>query len=126
MPFPDGAQVVVDALKLPPQSIDAEQSVLGGLLLDNQRWDSIADKIGIEDFYRREHRLIFKAISALAHENKPADVVTVSEWLEQSGELEPAGGLAYLGSLANNTPSAANIAAYAEIVRERSILRQLL
>lgn len=126
MPFPDGAQVVVDALKLPPQSIDAEQSVLGGLLLDNQRWDSIADKIGLDDFYRREHRLIFKAIAALAHENKPADVVTVSEWLESTGELEAAGGLAYLGSLANNTPSAANIAAYAEIVRERSIMRQLL
>lgn len=114
------------ALKVPPQSIDAEQSVLGGLLLDNQRWDVIADRIGIEDFYRREHRLIFSAISALCHENNPADVITVSERLEQSGELEAAGGLAYLGALANNTPSAANVPAYADIVRERSILRQLL
>lgn len=118
--------MAVDALKLPPQSIDAEQSVLGGLLLDNQRWDTIADKITGEDFYRREHRLIFKAISALSAESKPADVVTVSEWLESTGELDLAGGLSYLGSLANNTPSAANIAAYADIVRERSILRQLL
>ena len=118
--------MTVDALKVPPQSIDAEQSVLGGLLIDNQRWDTIADKISIDDFYRREHRLIFSAISALCHENSPADVVTVSERLEQTGDLDAAGGLAYLGSLANNTPSAANVAAYAEIVRERSILRQLL
>jgi len=118
--------MTVDALKVPPQSIDAEQSVLGGLLLDNQRWDVIADKISVEDFYRREHRLIFSAISALCRESSPADVVTVSERLEQTGDLEAAGGLAYLGSLANNTPSAANVAAYAEIVRERSILRQLL
>ena len=118
--------MTVDALKVPPQSIDAEQCVLGGLLLDNQRWDAIADKIGVEDFYRREHRLIFRAISALCQENSPADVITVSERLEQSGELEAAGGLAYLGSLANNTPSAANVPAYADIVRERSILRQLL
>lgn len=118
--------MTVDALKVPPQSIDAEQSVLGGLLLDNQRWDVIADRIGVDDFYRREHRLIFSAVSALCQENSPADVVTVSERLEQTGDLEAAGGLAYLGSLANNTPSAANVPAYAEIVRERSILRQLL
>ncbi|MBI3900236.1 MAG: replicative DNA helicase [Gammaproteobacteria bacterium] len=116
----------VDALKVPPQSIDAEQSVLGALLLDNQRWDSIADRISGDDFYRREHRLIFSAISALSEESSPADVITVSERMEQTGELESAGGLAYLGSLANNTPSAANIVAYADIVRERSILRQLL
>lgn len=116
----------IDALKVPPQSIDAEQSVLGGLLLDNQRWEAIADRISAEDFYRREHRLIFNAVAALCDENSPADVITVSERLEQTGELEAAGGLAYLGSLANNTPSAANVAAYADIVRERSILRQLL
>ena len=118
--------MTVDALKVPPQSIDAEQSVLGGLLLDNQRWDAIADRISVEDFYRREHRLIFSAISALCQENSPADVITVSERLEQTGDLDSAGGLAYLGSLANNTPSAANVPAYADIVRERSILRQLL
>lgn len=121
-----GAEAPIDALKVPPQSIEAEQSVLGGLLLDNHRWDTIADKIAIEDFYRREHRLIFKAISALCEENSPADVVTVSEWLEKSSQLEAAGGLAYIGSLANNTPGSANIAAYAEIVRERSIVRQLV
>jgi replicative DNA helicase len=118
--------MTVDALKVPPQSIDAEQSVLGGLLIDNQRWDVIADRISIDDFYRREHRLIFSAISGLCQENSPADVVTVSERLEQTGDLDAAGGLAYLGSLANNTPSAANVLAYADIVRERSILRQLL
>lgn len=118
--------MTVDALKVPPQSIDAEQCVLGGLLLDNQRWDAIADRLSIDDFYRREHRLIFSAISSLCHENSPADVITVSERLEQTGDLEAAGGLAYLGALANNTPSAANVPAYADIVRERSILRQLL
>jgi len=118
--------MTVDALKVPPQSIDAEQSVLGGLLLDNQRWDAIADRLSVDDFYRREHRLIFAAISALCQENSPADVITVSERLEQTGDLEAAGGLAYIGSLANNTPSAANVPAYADIVRERSILRQLL
>ncbi|MFL6649023.1 MAG: replicative DNA helicase [Sulfurifustaceae bacterium] len=115
-----------DALKVPPQSIDAEQSLLGGLLLDNQRWDAIADRVSVDDFYRREHRLIFGAIAALCNENSPADVITVSERLEQAGDLEKAGGLAYLGALANNTPSAANVPAYADIVRERSILRQLI
>ena len=115
-----------EALKVPPQSLEAEQSVLGGLLLDNQRWDQIADKVYESDFYRREHRQIFNAISHLSEDNKPADVVTVSEWLENAGELEDAGGLEYLGSLANNTPSAANIVAYAEIVRERSVMRRLI
>lgn len=115
-----------ETLKVPPQSIEAEQSVLGGLLLDNQRWDQIADKISESDFYRKEHRLIFQAISCLIDDNRPADVVTVSEWLDKSGELEQAGGLEYLGALANNTPSAANIAAYADIVRERAIMRQLI
>jgi len=116
----------VDALKVPPQSIEAEQSVLGGLLLDNSAFDIVADKLTADDFYRREHRLIFRAVGELCQENSPADVVTVSEWLEKTKELDAAGGLAYLGSLANNTPSTANIAAYAEIVRERAILRQLI
>lgn len=115
-----------DALKLPPQSVEAEQCVLGGLMLENQRWEQIADKLNPDDFYRREHRLIFRAISALCEENRPADVITVSEWLENSAELDKAGGLAYLGTLANNTPSAANILAYAEIVRERAVMRQLI
>ena len=109
-----------------PHSIDAEQSVLGGLMLDNAAWDQIADKVCIEDFYRPEHRLIFSAIAALSEETTPFDVVTLSEWLESRNQLEPAGGLAYLGDLAKNTPSAANIAAYAAIVRERAILRGLI
>ncbi|MHB8622908.1 MAG: replicative DNA helicase [Sulfuricaulis sp.] len=120
-----GTEPVTDLLKVPPQSIEAEQSVLGGLLLENQSWDRIADIITADDFYRREHRIIFNSISSLCEENSPADVVTVSEWLERSGELEIAGGLAYLGSLANNTPSAANIVAYAAIVRENSVMREL-
>ncbi len=115
-----------EVLKVPPQQIEAEQSVLGGLLLDNSSFDRIADALTADDFYRREHRLIFNAISTLCQQSTPADVVTVAEHLEKHGELEHAGGLAYLGSLANNTPSAANIAAYAAIVRERAILRRLI
>ncbi len=115
-----------NALKTPPHSLEAEQSVLGGLVLDNQRWEQVEDIVSAEDFYRRDHRLIFRAIRALTQENAPADVVTVSEWLEKSGELESAGGLAYLGGLAKNTPSAANIVAYAQIVRARAVLRQLI
>lgn len=121
-----GAEGSVDALKIPPHSIEAEQSVLGGLLLDNAAWERIGDTLTADDFYRRDHRLIFSAISALCEEANPADVVTVSEWLEKSAELDNAGGLAYLGALANNTPSAANILAYANIVRERSVVRELL
>ena len=113
-------------LKLPPQSVEAEQSVLGGLLLDNTRWDQLADKLSVKDFYRKEHRLIFNAIQALSGDSKPADVVTVAEWLDNKGELEDVGGLAYIGSLANNTPSAANILAYAEIVHEGAVRRQLV
>jgi replicative DNA helicase len=111
--------------RLPPQSVEAEQSVIGGLLLDNSRWDQIADTLTANDFYRKEHRLIFNAIAALANDNSPADVVTVSESLEKQHQLDDVGGLAYLSSLANNTPSAANIVAYANIVRERSVMRQL-
>jgi replicative DNA helicase len=112
--------------RLPPQSVEAEQSVIGGLLIDNSRWDQVADIVAANDFYRKEHRLIFSAIAHLAQENNPADVVTVSEYLEGQHELEGVGGLAYLGSLANNTPSAANIVAYAKIVRERAVMRQLV
>ena len=115
-----------DTLRLPPQSLEAEQSVLGGLMLDNQRWDQVADRVVAEDFYRKEHRLIFRAVASLCDAGSPADVVTVSEWLEKNGEIEAAGGLSYLGQLANNTPSAANIVAYADIVRERAILRNLI
>jgi replicative DNA helicase len=116
----------VEAVKLPPYSVQAEQSVLGGLMLDNATWDTVADRVGEEDFYRRDHQLIFRAIKQLADKQAPFDVVTLSETLEQAGQLEEAGGMAYLGSIARDTPSAANIAAYADIVRERSVLRQLI
>ena len=114
------------ALRLPPHSIEAEQSVLGGLMLENSAWERIADRVGEQDFYRQDHRLIFRAIRALIEGDRPSDVVTVAEWLESTRELEGVGGLAYLGELAKNTPSVANIAAYADIVRERSVLRQLI
>ncbi|MFO8023953.1 replicative DNA helicase [Thiohalophilus sp.] len=114
-----------DALKMPPHSIEAEQAVLGGLMIDNSSWDQVADQVTEEDFYRRDHRLIFCAIAALAKESDPCDVVTLSEWLERHNQLDAAGGMSYLGGLAKNTPTAANIKAYAAIVRERSVLRQL-
>ena len=121
----DNYDASIDALKVPPHSIEAEQSVLGGLLLDNSSWDRVAGRIGEEDFYRRDHRLIFRAIQALVERAEPCDAVTLSERLSTTGELDDAGGLAYLGTLAKNTPSAANIEAYSTIVRERSVLRQL-
>ncbi|WP_274584588.1 replicative DNA helicase [Neisseria leonii] len=110
---------------LPPHSVGAEQSVLGGLLLENQAWDRIADVVSEGDFYRHEHRVIFRALAGLIHQNRPADVITVQEALLGQDELEAAGGFDYLIGLAQNTPSAANIRRYAEIVRERSIMRQL-
>ena len=113
-------------LKIPPHSIEAEQAVLGGLMLDNQAWDKVSDRVSEVDFYRFDHRLIFRALEELAERNSPMDLVTVSERLEAWGELDKAGGLAYLGLLARDTPSAANIVAYADIVRERSVLRQLI
>ena len=112
--------------KVPPHSIEAEQSLLGGLMLENSTWDQIGDVVNENDFYRKDHRLIFQAIKHLVEEGTPFDVVTLSEWLDQRNELENAGGLSYLGALANNTPSAANILAYAKIIRERSVLRQLI
>ncbi|ARU55167.1 replicative DNA helicase [Oleiphilus messinensis] len=112
--------------KTPPHSIEAEQSILGGLMLDNSKWDIVSDMVTSEDFYRQDHRLIFKAIFNLASEAHPLDVVTVSEELTRLEVLEEAGGLAYLGELANKTPSASNIRSYAEIVRERSVLRSLI
>ncbi len=115
-----------EQFKTPPHSIEAEQAVLGGLMLDNNAWDKVADLLIQEDFYRRDHGLIFRAIATLADSNQPCDVVTISEWLNNNDELGNAGGLPYLGSLANNTPSAANIKSYAAIVRERSVLRQLI
>jgi replicative DNA helicase len=120
------ADAVTDALKVPPHSVEAEQAVLGGLMLDNEAWLQVAEHINETDFYRNDHRLIFRAIAGLSAAGKPSDVVTVAEALEASGELERVGGLAYVAALAENTPSAANIAAYADIVRGRSILRQLI
>ena len=113
-------------LKTPPNSIEAEQSVLGGLLLDNNAFDRVGDLINKGDFYRHDHSLIFQHISNLIEQNKPVDIVTLAESLDISAELSSVGGIAYLGSLVQNTPSAANIRRYAEIVRERSILRKLI
>ncbi len=114
------------AIKLPPHSLEAEQSLIGGLLLDNTAWERIADLVVGEDFYRDDHRRIYQHITKLLDAGKPADVVTVFESLEKSGEAEQAGGLVYLAEIANNTPSAANIRRYAEIVHERAILRKLV
>ncbi len=117
---------VTDSLKVPPHSIEAEQSVLGGLMLDNEAWLQVVERVIEGDFYRRDHSEIFRAIEALANDGKPYDVVTLAEWLQQNEQLETIGGLQYLAQLSENTPSAANIAAYADIVRERSVLRSLV
>jgi replicative DNA helicase len=123
-PQPVDSQVA--ALKLPPHSIEAEQSLIGGLLIDNAAWDRIGDVVRETDFYRDDHRRIFRHIGKLIQMGRPADVVTVYESIEQSNEVDQTGGLGYLGEIANATPSAANIRRYAEIVRERAILRQLV
>ena len=124
--YPFERDYAFDALKVPPNSIQAEQSVLGGLMLDNQAWDSVADKVIESDFYRKDHRQIFRAIEQLAEKQQPFDIITISEALASINELENVGGLAYLGLLAKDTPSAANIVSYANIVRDRSVLRQLI
>lgn len=116
----------VAALKVPPHSFEAEQAVLGGLMLDNNAWDDVAEQVVEQDFYSRQHRLIFAAMSGLAEQGNPIDLVTVSEELERQEKLEDIGGFAYLGEIAKNTPSAANIRAYAEIVRERAVTRELI
>jgi len=116
----------LDYLRVPPHSIEAEQSVLGGLLLDNAAWDRITDILTEDDFYRFDHRIIWQHISRLVTLARPADVVTVHESLTLAGKSDEVGGLAYLNALAHNTPSAANIRRYAEIVRERSMLRRLV
>ena len=115
----------LDQIKLPPHSVEAEQSVLGGLLLEATALDKITDLMTADDFYRQEHRLIFRQIVRLSEQAKPVDVITVAEALEIAGELDKVGGLPYLGGLAQNVPSAANIRRYGEIVRERSIMRKL-
>jgi replicative DNA helicase len=116
----------LEQIKLPPHSVEAEQSVLGGLLLEASALDKIADLMTDDDFYRFEHRLIYRQVVRLSELAKPVDVITVAEALEIAGELDKVGGLPYLGSLAQNVPSAANIRRYGEIVRERSIMRKLV
>ncbi len=116
----------VAQLRIPPHSQEAESSVLGGLLLDNNSWDKVADLLVEADFYRYEHRLVFASITSLVNTNRPADVITVFEHMQSQGKAEEIGGLAYLNSLAQYVPSSANIRRYAEIVRERSILRKLV
>ncbi len=126
----DPSDYAVDAqlaqLRVPPHSLEAESSVLGGLLLDNSAWDRVGDLINDTDFYRYEHRLVYSAIAHLVNASKPADVITVFERLQSQGKADEVGGLVYLNSLAQYVPSAANIRRYAEIVRERAILRKLV
>ncbi len=116
----------VARLRVPPHSIEAEQSVLGGLLLDNSAWDRAGDLLTETDFYRYEHKAIYKAISDLVTATRPADVITVFEQLQSHGKAEECGGIAYLNALAQSVPSAANLRRYAEIVRERAVLRKLI
>ncbi|MFN3296933.1 DnaB-like helicase N-terminal domain-containing protein, partial [Caldimonas sp.] len=128
-PFPETPRRQEDEvarLRIPPHSIEAEQSVLGGLLLDNGAWDRAGDLLTESDFYRHEHRLIYAAIGHLINASKPADVITVFEQLQSLGKAEECGGLTYLNALAQSVPSAANLRRYAEIVRERAILRKLV
>ena len=121
----NSSDLSLDSLKVSPHSVEAEQSVLGGLLLDNHAWDKIADLIVEDDFYRHDHKVIYHHICKLIEYNRPADVITVAESLENTAELQNVGGLAYIGAIAQGTPSAANIRRYAEIVRERSVMRKL-
>lgn len=117
---------VKPAAKLPPHALEAEQAVLGALMIDNRAWDRVCDVLSASDFYRHEHRLIYETIGGLSDRSQPFDVLTIADALRTSGQLEKAGSEAYLYELAQNTPSAANITAYADIVRERSVLRQLI
>ncbi|NRA70063.1 MAG: replicative DNA helicase [Gammaproteobacteria bacterium] len=116
----------VEALKVPPHSLEAEQSVLGGLMLDNEAWDRVSELVVSEDFYRKDHRTIFKFMANLIERGNPIDLVTLSEALERENELDAVGGFAYIGEMAKNTPSAANISAYATIVRERAVVRDMI
>ncbi len=128
--MPEPAHSVSDpeirALKTPPHSIEAEQSVLGGLFLDQEAYIKVIERVQADDFYRQDHRIIYNAIQSLDNEGKPFDLVTVAEWLESHRQLDDAGGLSYLAALADNTPSSSNVAVYADIVRKRSIMRRLI
>ena len=116
----------VAGLKVPPHSIEAEQSVLGGLMLDNERWDDVAERVVADDFYTRPHRHIFTEMARLQESGSPIDLITLAESLERQGQLDSVGGFAYLAELSKNTPSAANISAYADIVRERAVVREMI
>ena len=116
----------LEQLKMPPHSFEAEQSVLGGLMLDNEAWDRVAERVVAQDFYSRPHRIIFAAMSRLSEQGLPIDLITLQEELERHEQLEEVGGFAYLVEVAKNTPSAANISAYAEIVRERAVVREMI
>jgi replicative DNA helicase len=113
-------------LKVPPHSVEAEQSVLGGLMLNNDAWLNVADILTARDFYRAPHQIIFEAMASLANANEPLDAVTLSEALSSRGLLDKAGGISFLAEIAETTPGASNVLAYAQIVRERSTLRQLI
>lgn len=116
----------VAGLKVPPHSIEAEQSVLGGLMLDNERWDDVAERVVADDFYTRPHRHIFTEMARLQESGSPIDLITLAESLERQGQLDSVGGFAYLAELSKNTPSAANISSYADIVRERAVVREMI
>ena len=116
----------VEKLKVPPHSIEAEQSVLGSMLIDPESWDKVAELVTDNDFYNRSHQIIFRAITRLLNSSQSIDLITVSEELEKHDELEDAGGFAYLGELAKNTPSSANVVSYAQIISERAITRELI
>jgi len=116
----------ISKLRLPPHSLEAEQSLLGGLLIDNEALDKVADIVSVKDFYRQDHQIIYQHIHRLIERSQPADIVTVGESLESNSELNTVGGLEYLGLLAESTPTAANIRGYAQIIRERSIMRNLV
>lgn len=118
--------IQVDTLKVPPHSIEAEQSVLGGLMLDNEAFDRVAELVVSHDFYTRTHKLIFEAMEKLVELSQPIDLITISENLEKNNQLETIGGFSYLAEIAKNTPSAANIDAYASIVRERAVVREMI
>ncbi len=125
-PSPGHIDQETSALKIPPHSIEAEQSVLGGVLVNNDVWINLADRLHEEDFYRKDHRVIFNAIASLEAGGNPFDVVTVVEWLENHNRLEEAGGMGYVAALAENSTGPSSIAAYADIIRKRSIMRQLI
>ena len=124
-PAPAGAGEAT-ALKIPPHSIEAETAVLGAVFLDKAAWDKVAERVEEGDFYRQDHRLVFRAFAALSEAGEPTDIVTTAEWLENHQLLDEAGGMQKLAALADNTPSAANVSAYARIVQKRSVLRQLI